>query len=84
MLRPCCIWHQFVPHFIPDLCMLKSAGYRVFHTFPDRSPAAIYILYGCDHAGERNAARRPEAVGLRQGYVDVRAGELHRDPACDV
>ena len=30
------------------------------------------------HAGQRNAAWRVEALGLRQGFVDVRARGLHR------
>jgi aminobutyraldehyde dehydrogenase len=33
------------------------------------------------HAGERDAAWRPEALRLRQGSVDVRPGRLHRGAA---
>src|SRR5699024_4107142 len=35
------------------------------------------------HAGERNAARRHQAVRLWQGHVDVFAGRLHGCTACD-
>ena len=35
------------------------------------------------HPGQRDAARRDEDVGLRQGHVAVRAGGLHRRAARD-
>ena len=49
--------------------------------------AASQLQYGCTwintHFMQRDAARRPEAIRIRQGPVDVRARGLHRRPARD-
>jgi aminobutyraldehyde dehydrogenase len=48
-------------------------------------PPAVRLHLGQHplHAGQRDASRRHEAVGIWQGHVHVRPGGLHRGSPCD-